>query len=179
MYNNSLYHYGLPKRSGRYPYGSSGNTSKSKKREAKKEKSKASKKVSEMSDDELTSFIKRNGLEKKYESITAKSDSKLDKSKKIIDATNMSVNQLKKFNSSSKKVTTEKLDLSNMTDKEMRDKINRANLERQYTDMFAKKTVEVSKGQQRVEKTLEIGGAVLATTSSALGIALAIQQLRS
>lgn len=69
-----------------------------------------------------------------------------------------------------------KMDLSNMSDKEMRDQINRALLERQYNDMFAPATV--SKGQERVSQVLDVAGTVLGVTSSALGIALAIQQLR-
>lgn len=70
-----------------------------------------------------------------------------------------------------------KIDLSNMSDQEMRSKINRALLERQYSDMF--NTQNVSKGRQHVNRILEIGGNILTVTGSALGVALAIKQLRS
>jgi hypothetical protein len=69
------------------------------------------------------------------------------------------------------------MDLSNMTDKEMRDQINRALLERQYSDMFAEPT-RVSRGSEYVSKTLDVAGNALAVTASALGIALAIKQLK-
>lgn len=67
------------------------------------------------------------------------------------------------------------LDLSNMSDKEMRDAINRALLERQYNDMFAPK--ESTKGRETVSQILETAGTVLAIGSSALGIALAVGKL--
>lgn len=67
------------------------------------------------------------------------------------------------------------LDLSHMTDKQMRDEINRAILERQYNEMFAPK--HSTKGLEIVSKTLEVAGGVLAIGSSALGIALAVGKL--
>lgn len=70
-----------------------------------------------------------------------------------------------------------KMDLSNMSDQEMRNQINRALLEKQYTDMFAPQ--KTSKGRAAVGKILETAGTVLAIGSSALGIALAIKDLRS
>lgn len=98
----------------------------------------------------------------------------ISRSKNVVDETNSLVKELKKAEQSVP-TSKKKLDLSNMTDQQLRDRINRANLERQYTDMFAPETV--SKGRQRARTALEVGGTVLATTSSALGIALAIKQL--
>ena len=48
-------------------------------------------------------------------------------------------------------------------------------LERQYDDMFNPK--KESKGREYVMRTLETTGNVLAVTSSALGVALAIREL--
>ena len=70
-----------------------------------------------------------------------------------------------------------KMDLSNMSDQEMRNQISRALLEKQYNDMFAPQ--KTSKGRAVVGKILESAGTVLAIGSSALGIALSIKQLRS
>lgn len=64
-----------------------------------------------------------------------------------------------------------------MTDKELRDRINRELLERQYSDMFARPET-VSRGRDYVTETLETAGAVLAVGSSALSIALAIKGLK-
>ena len=70
-----------------------------------------------------------------------------------------------------------KVDLSNMTDQEMRSQINRAALERQYIDEFY--PAKVSKGKVAVKKTLEVAGDVLAVTATSLAIATAIKELRS
>jgi hypothetical protein len=69
-----------------------------------------------------------------------------------------------------------KMDLSQMSDKEMRDQINRAILERQYNEMFAPQNV--SRGREHASRVLETTGTVLAIGSSALGIALAIKELK-
>lgn len=68
------------------------------------------------------------------------------------------------------------MDLSNMSDKEMRDQINRAMLERQYTEMFGPQ--ESTRGRERVSNFLDTAGTVLGVGASALGIALAIKELR-
>lgn len=69
-----------------------------------------------------------------------------------------------------------RMDLSNMSDQELRNQINRELLERQYNDVFNPPTV--SKGRQYASQMLETTGTVLAIGSSALGIALAIKDLR-
>ena len=69
-----------------------------------------------------------------------------------------------------------RMDLSQMSDKELRDKINRELLERQYNNVFNPPTV--SRGREFVKDTLDIAGGVLGVTASALGIALAIRQLK-
>ena len=102
-----------------------------------------------------------------------------ERTKGLVDATSRLNNDLKNANRESlnrAKNNRPKMDLSNMTDKEMRDQINRAILERQYNDMFAPQ--KVSKGRDFVSDALEIAGSTLAITSSALGIALAIKDLK-
>lgn len=101
----------------------------------------------------------------------------LSRSRRLTDeAGNLSRN-LKNLNDTSMRNKPKKtMDLSNMTEKEMRDQINRAILERQYNDMFAPQ--KTSKGREYASKMLETTGSVLAVTSSALGIALAIKELR-
>ena len=97
----------------------------------------------------------------------------------LVDATSRLNNDLKNANRESlnrAKNNRPKMDLSNMTDNEMRDQINRAILERQYNDMFAPQ--KVSKGREFASNVLEIAGSTLAITSSALDIALAIKNLK-
>lgn len=86
--------------------------------------------------------------------------------------------KLKSYNDESmRNVKRTKLDLSNMTDKEMRDQINRALLEKQYNDMFAPQ--KVNKGREFTGKLLDAGVKSLEVAGSALGIAIAIKTLRS
>jgi hypothetical protein len=141
-------------------------------------------KASSMTDEELASYIKRKNLERQYDKLagtTDKKTSKLESSKKLVDVAGNLVNQSAKINRESMKsaTTKEKLDLSSMTDQQLRERINRANLENQYNNLFAPETNTVSKGQQYLQNTLDIGGGVLAIGSSALAIALAIKELKN
>lgn len=102
-----------------------------------------------------------------------------ERTKRVVDSGNQMAGNLKTLNDKSMQIQarrTPKMDLSNMTDQEMREQINRAMLERQYDDMFNPK--KVYSGREAVSDTLEIAGSVLAITSSALGIALAIKELK-
>lgn len=101
----------------------------------------------------------------------------LSRSKTLANESRNMANNLKNMNDKAMRNKPKKtMDLSNMSDKEMRDQINRAFLERQYTDMFAPQ--QTSKGREYAGKVLETAGDVLAVTSSALAIALAIKDLR-
>lgn len=101
----------------------------------------------------------------------------LSRSRKLIDESSGMANKLKNATESSiRKQPRVKMDLSNMTDQQMRNEINRALLERQYNDMFAPK--KTSRGKEFALKSLEVAGSVLAIGSSALGIALAIKELK-
>lgn len=102
-----------------------------------------------------------------------------ERTKRVVDSSNQMAGNLKTLNDKSMRIQarrTPKMDLSKMTDQEMREQINRAMLEKQYDDMFNPK--KVYSGREAVSDTLEIAGSVLAITSSALGIALAIKELK-
>ena len=101
----------------------------------------------------------------------------LTRSRRLADESSTMANKLKNISDNSIRNRSKvKMDLSKMTDQQMRDEINRAFLERQYTDMFAPQ--KKSRGREYVSKTLEVAGSVLAVGSSALGIALAIKELK-
>lgn len=104
----------------------------------------------------------------------------LERTKKAVDSSSSLTRDLKSIERETRPTPVKKkMDLSNMTDQELRDKINRANLERQYNDLFGGPAqVKVSKGRKFAQDALEVGGSVLAIGSSALGIALAIKELR-
>lgn len=101
----------------------------------------------------------------------------LTRSRRLADEGTQMTNKLKNITDNSiKNQSRTKMDLSSMSDKQLRDEINRAFLEKQYNDLFAPQTT--SRGKEYVSKTLEIAGNALAVTSSALGIALAIKDLK-
>ena len=102
----------------------------------------------------------------------------IERSKRVIDSGSDLIRQAKNVErETSPKSTKKRLNVSNMSDKELRDKINRELLERQYSDMFGEEA-KVSRGRQFTRETLEIAGTALAATSSVLGIMLAIKQLK-
>ncbi|MCD8202289.1 MAG: hypothetical protein LUD48_01445 [Prevotella sp.] len=106
----------------------------------------------------------------------------LENTKEVVDAANRTVRSTSDAIDAVAKATTKsnpRLDLSDMTDKELRDAINREQLELQYNKLFNEDNSEtVSKGANYAKSVLAVGGSVLAATSSALAIAVAIQRLR-
>lgn len=101
----------------------------------------------------------------------------LSRSKKLADESSNMANKLKKVaDDSIRNRPKSKMDLSSMTDQQMRERINREILERQYNDMFAPQ--KKAKGREYVSKVLGGVGTTLTLTSSALGIALAIKELK-
>lgn len=97
------------------------------------------------------------------------------RAKNLADDGSRTVNELSKINNASKKKNRTRMNLDHMTDKEMRDKINRELLERQYNDVFNPE--RTSKGREYVNKVLETAGTVLTVGGSALTIALGIREL--
>lgn len=101
----------------------------------------------------------------------------LERTKRVADASSNMNRELKNLNDRAmRNVPKKRMDLSKMTDKEMRDQINRELLERQYNDVFNPPTV--SKGRKYAGKVLEGAGTALTMTGSALAIAVAIKELR-
>ena len=102
----------------------------------------------------------------------------IERSKRVIDSGSDLIRQAKSIErDTSPRSTKKRLNVSNMSDKELRDKINRELLERQFSDIFGEEA-KVSRGRRFTRETLEIAGTALAATSSVLGIMLAIKQLK-
>lgn len=104
----------------------------------------------------------------------------MERSKKVIDTSSDLVKLAKNVEQETRTTVKKKrLDLSSMTDKEMREQINRELLEQQYDKLFNKESPEtISRGRRALADTLEIAGDVLAVGSSSLAIALAIKELK-
>lgn len=102
--------------------------------------------------------------------------------KKSVDSTNQAVTEARNINRSMSKNAAGKVraqanaEMSTMSDKELRERVNRMNMERQYADLMESKYV--SSGHARTEKILSNAGAILTIGSTALSIALAIKQLK-
>lgn len=74
---------------------------------------------------------------------------------------------------------SQRMDLSKMSDQDLRDAINRENLEITYNQLFNKpQASKVDKGAATVEKVLKVAGDVLTTAVSAATLALTIKKLR-
>lgn len=100
----------------------------------------------------------------------------IERKKRITDTSSELVKQMRNIEKKTRpRSTKQKMDLSKMTDKEMRDRINRELLEKQYNDLFAP---NISKGRDFVKKTLDVAGTALTLTGSSLAIALAIKELK-
>lgn len=100
----------------------------------------------------------------------------LTRTKNVVDAGSDLVRDLKKIEVSSAK----KPDLSDMSDQELREKIERGRLEQEYNRLYSDiSTSEVSKGRAFLENTLEFAGNALAITGSVLGILVAINNLKN
>ena len=103
-----------------------------------------------------------------------------ERKKRTVDTSSDLVKQMQNIEKETRpRYTKQKMDLSKMTDKEMRDRINRDLLEKQYNNLFApENTPSISKGRDYAKKTLEVAGTTLALTGSSLAIALAIRDLK-
>lgn len=82
-----------------------------------------------------------------------------------------------RLNKAMKKKTKEiNQKVSKMSDKELRDRVNRLNMEQQYKNLSTK---DVTEGKRNIEDVLGIVGSSLAIVSSGLGIAIATKELRN
>lgn len=71
-----------------------------------------------------------------------------------------------------------KIDLSTMTDAELRERINRIKMEDEYRKLMTSNQT-VDRGRNEIKQILSTAGSALATTSSAVALALAIKKLRA
>lgn len=159
--------------------------------------------LSSMSDQELRDKINRMNLEKRYHNLSnGRSSSGLDVAGKTVKA-GSSASQIaekiskakgkgssatdvvsKSFDTASKTVTaaktiknttrTKKVDLSSMSDQELRERVNRMDLEQQYSSL---KKETVSKGRVTASQVLDVAGSVLAVGASATTLGLTIYKI--
>lgn len=178
MVNKELYHYGkLGMKWGvrRYQNKDGSLTAAGKKRYARDAREKEFDKYDE---DSGTYYkqSKKNGRSDLSVDAKRYATEDLERTKGLVDSSRNLSSELKRVTDKSINNTPRtRMDLSNMSDKELRDQINRELLERQYNDVF--NPPQVSKGKQYASKVLETAGDVLVVTGSALTVALSIKKL--
>lgn len=106
------------------------------------------------------------------------SNADLNNVKKVIDSGANLTNLTKAMTNNLAKPKHKQPNLKNMSDKELRDRVNRLNMERQYLMLTQNDNVKVSKGAAFASTVLDYAGTTLAITSSAVGLALAIRELK-
>lgn len=134
-----------------------------------------------MSDDYLMHYG-RKGM-KWYQNIFT--DDNIKTGKKITKETSNIVNTLKKTNNSgieqktkkrkAKALTNTRQNVSEMSDAQMRSKINRELLERQYAELF--NSPSVPRGREYVKRVLDAVGTVLGVSTSVFVLAEEIKKV--
>lgn len=137
-------------------------------------------KSSKPSVEEMNAYIKRRNTEKTYEKLKKEEQgpSQQEQIKKALKEANDIIDKAKQSNQIYIKEHTgkKKLDLSKMTDQELRDQINRGNLERQYNELFAPTVTKVSSGRKFLTKVLEYASPILTTATTAVSLSMLIKQ---
>lgn len=185
--NDVLMHEGKPRRSGRYPWGSGERPFQSLKIGTRKYQNKDGS-LTPAGEKRYKQEQHKNSLQKQKNQLSEEGvrdvsrwvREDMEKKQQILRISSDAVRKLREIEKeTSPKPKKERMDLSKMTDQELRQRINRELAERQYNDLFGEETKPViSKGRQYLRSTLDVAGDVLAVGSSALAIALAIKTLK-
>ena len=110
----------------------------------------------------------------------------MGESKKLLDKANEAVGKGKNISNEIGKVAQKEFDkkynkeikrsLSEMSDAELRSIVNRLNMEERYTQVMQSRAPKL--GKNKVDEILDYAGGALTIASSALGIILAIKELK-
>ena len=101
----------------------------------------------------------------------------IQNTKNVADASEKFIRDLQDANRPTYK--DKKFNLSSMSDDDLRKRIQRMQMEEQYSRLMNNKGREISKGRAFIDNTLKYAGSLVALTSSSLAIALAIKNLRA
>lgn len=100
----------------------------------------------------------------------------MERTKRLVDSgADVSRKSKQVMDNHTRRQEKSRLDLSGMSDQELRNQINRELLERQYNDVF--NPPRVSKGKEYASKFFDISTDALTIAGSALTVALAIRQI--
>lgn len=132
-----------------------------------------------MSTKDLQEANKRAAAVRKYEQNYG--DNRLETARTVTNEATSAVNRLRNSNREAmaqEQRNRPRMDLSHMTDQQLRERINRENLERQYNQLFNDKPA-VSRGRQQVDAVLEVTGDVLHVAETAVGLAILMHTLKN
>lgn len=99
--------------------------------------------------------------------------------KKIVDNASTVINESRKLSNvtiNTKAAKQINKNVSQMSDQELKNVVNRLNMEERYTQVMSQRAI-INSGKARIDRILDGAGTALAISSSALTIALAIKEL--
>lgn len=186
--NRSLYHFNpFHDRLGRFASSRSGSVGRNRSAERiakattrhERAAAKAASDPRNMSTKDLQEANKRAAAVRKYQQNYG--DNRLETARTVTNEATSAVNRLRNSNREAmaqEQRNRPRMDLSHMTDQQLRERINRENLERQYNQLFNDKPA-VSRGRQRVDAVLEVTGDVLHVAETAVGLAILMHTLKN
>jgi len=131
-----------------------------------------------MTTQELQDYNKRVAAEDLYKKNTTKPNRSVETTNQVANAARQASNALSTAADNAYKdaVNREKskIDLSSMSDEELRQRVNRMNMERQYKDLTP---VEIKTGEEKFKKVMDILGPIVATAASAATIVATVAML--
>lgn len=133
--------------SGNRPYQATGGKPRSKNSRKRPEY------ISYMSDKDMQDAIKRENLENTYAKTFDLINDPKSRAEGYTKAAKDAISSAKKLEKATRK-KPKPLDLSNMSNEELQRQITRANLERQYNQLFNSEEQNISKGRRRVQKLI-------------------------
>ena len=172
-----LAHYGTPKHSGRYPFGS-GKRPFQRAGGGHGRNESAKKRLSKMDDQDLANYTKRKENENKY---IAGEAAKYDVASKGLKSSEQvargASNAIAKTSRRKKeKIVNEKFDLSKMSDQDLQREVNRMNLEKNFKNL---KKEQISLGRDTANEYLDIAGDIVGVVGNAASVAMAIYIIKN
>lgn len=156
--------------------------------EPKKDESNKDNKPAESESDELKRLNAANALRKARKEYEKNNDpdeierqesiESLESIKGVTEATKNLVNSTNQLVNAIPKKNVPRLDLSKMSDDEMRKRINREQLERQYNDMFNTERHKIDRGRETVQDIVNVVGSTAGVATSVVALALMIKKLK-